>query len=50
MRKQNTKNIGVSLDTYEDLEKVGTLADSFDLVIRELLTSHKKKRGAFTEK
>lgn len=50
MCKQNTINIRVSLDTYEDLENVGTLADSFDSLIRELLTSHKKKRGAFTEK
>ena len=45
MCKQNTINIRVSFDTYEDLENVGTLADSFDSLIRELLTSHKKKRG-----
>jgi predicted CopG family antitoxin len=49
MSNKSTKTIRVSLGTYKDLEKLGTLADSFDSVIQGLLTSNKKNRGVFTE-
>jgi predicted CopG family antitoxin len=47
MNTENTKSIRISAATYRDLEKLGTLSDSFDSVIRELLRS-REKRGAFT--
>lgn len=49
MSNQFTKTIRVSFGTYKDLEKLGTLADSFDSVIRQLLTSHKKKEVSSEE-
>jgi predicted CopG family antitoxin len=48
MYKGNTKTIRVSIETYKNLENLGTLADSFDSVIKRLLTSLNKKGGTFT--
>jgi predicted CopG family antitoxin len=47
MYKENTKIIRVSRETYKNLEKLGTLTDSFDSVIQRLLASHNKKGGIF---
>jgi predicted CopG family antitoxin len=44
MYKRSTKIIRVSCETYKNLEKLGTLADSFDSVIQRLLTSENKRR------
>jgi predicted CopG family antitoxin len=49
MSTKTTKTIRVSFGTYKDLERLGTLADSFDSVIQGLLASCKKNRGVFTE-
>lgn len=49
MSKKATKTIRVSYTTHEDLEKLGTIADSFDSVIRGLLASYKKNEGVFTK-
>jgi predicted CopG family antitoxin len=43
MDKRSTKIIRVSCETYKNLEKLGTLADSFDSVIQRLLTFENKK-------
>ena len=48
MYKGNTKTIRVSFDTYKNLERLGTLADSFDTVIQKLLTSHNHKGSVLT--
>jgi predicted CopG family antitoxin len=48
MTTQNTKSIRISAATYRELEKMGTLSESFDSVIRELLRS-KEKRGIFNQ-
>jgi predicted CopG family antitoxin len=42
MYKQDTKAIRVSIQTYKDLKELGSMADTFDSVIKELLTSYKK--------
>jgi predicted CopG family antitoxin len=39
MQIPNTKTIRISEETYYELAKRGTLEDSFDTVIRSLLTS-----------
>jgi predicted CopG family antitoxin len=44
MSNKSTKTIRVCFGTYKDLEKLGTLADSFDSVIQRLLTSDKKNK------
>lgn len=49
MSTKSTKTIRVSFETHEDLEKLGTLADSFDSVIQGLLTSYKKNGGVSTK-
>lgn len=49
MSNEFTKTIRVSLVTYKNLEKLGTLGDTFDSVIQGLLASHNKNRGVFTE-
>jgi hypothetical protein len=49
MTTKSTKTIRVSFGTHEDLERLGTLADSYDSVIKGLLTSYKKNRGVFTK-
>jgi predicted CopG family antitoxin len=49
MDTKSTKTIRVSYGTHEDLEKLGTLADSFDSVIQGLLASYKKNGGVFTK-
>jgi predicted CopG family antitoxin len=48
MYKGDTKTIRVSLDTYENLERLGTLADSFDTVIQKLLASYIRKGSVLT--
>lgn len=44
MYKRSTKIIRVSCETYKNLDKLGTLVDSFDSVIQRLLTSENKRR------
>lgn len=48
MATKSTKTIRVSFGTHENLEKLGTLADSFDSVIQGLLT-YRKNGGVITE-
>jgi predicted CopG family antitoxin len=50
MSKQFTKTIRVSSATYEDLEKLGNLGDTFDSVIQRLLTSQSKTEGGLNSK
>jgi predicted CopG family antitoxin len=47
MSKQFTKTIRISSATHKDLEKLGTLKDTFDSVIRRLLSSQSKNAGGF---
>jgi hypothetical protein len=48
-QQQKYKTLHVSLETYAELEQLGTFKDSFEDVIRLLLASHKElqklKRG-----
>lgn len=41
MYSKDTKTYRISLETYRDLKKLGTLADTFDSVIKDLLNGHK---------
>jgi predicted CopG family antitoxin len=50
MYTRATKTIRISQGTHKDLQKLGTLEDSFDSVIQGLLALQKKNRGVFTEK
>jgi predicted CopG family antitoxin len=50
MQTKATKTIRISVGTHQDLEKLGTLADSFDSVIQELLNSFKKNGGVITKR
>lgn len=45
MRILQTKTIRVSKETYADLAKHGTLSDTFDTVIQQLLKSSTNKGG-----
>jgi hypothetical protein len=46
---RSTKTIRISVETHQDLAKLGTLADSFDTVIQELLIVYRKKGGMITK-
>jgi predicted CopG family antitoxin len=45
MYKGNTKTIRVSLDTYKNLEKLGTLADSFEEGVSDVYRIYTKRKG-----
>jgi predicted CopG family antitoxin len=49
MHTRSTKTIRISVETHQDLAKLGTLADSFDTVIQELLIVYRKKGGMITK-
>jgi predicted CopG family antitoxin len=43
MCTNNTKTIRISNDTYTALQKLGTLSDSFDSVIKRLIGSQEEE-------